>query len=1075
MQTEALLLPGTEVQARSLKWEVVSAEPLGSQTLYRLRGLEHSVRGEELDLLHPFEEIQPVQRGLQPEKAAPLGNWLVYHQAFLLEQALGPNALLAVQPGRLRIEAYQLVPVLRAIRMSRVRMLLADGVGLGKTIQAGLIITELVARRLAHRILIVSPAGPLMGQWQTELSERFGLRPEIIDRSKLEDVRRSTELGSNPFDHIPIGLVSVDFLKQERILEQLERATYDIVVIDEAHHCMDTGTSAERDDSQRRRLAEVLARGCDSLLLLTATPHDGHDRSFSSLCELLDPSLITGRGDLRGEKYKDYVVRRLKSHILIDDPDKPGKKKSLFPDRVVTPIAVSADPDSQSVFIEMQRGLLDLVSPELRRAFRNRNFSDVLAWIALLKRSVSTVAACQRTLSAVAERFSQFLDDTAEQQEARRQRIRTMRDYERKIERFGSLTADEEQERGLLEAEDIAQQLASMHREIRRGSYQQSKIANVVEHLDRLIELADTAKAQDPKLQALVATIRSIRKAEPKANILIYSEYIDSQIAAMAAIKAAKLGPMLSMNGTDDEPSRVATTERFRTEENLILVSTDSAAEGLNLHEKCHHLIHLELPFNPNRLEQRNGRIDRYGQKYEPQVKYLYLSGSFEERILLRLIAKYERQRSILTHVPNTLGLTTSSEATQEKLLRVLMDDDTRLFKQEPTLFQFEETDNNDGTDEASRELLEEIDRSLRGFREAAKTHTWLGDSGLNAEESLIAQASTARDQGEKSESVDLPSFVCDAVRIDGGIVTGRTTDESFTVQIPPQWTYGLSELPGYDADTRTVLLTTQLDVKTDSSGHQVGFLGRAHPLVRRAIDRVRNLSFGVSTTQGQDARVSAVKAPVDEPQLLITLLGRVSSNNGRELERVLAVRANAEGPIETYQEAADWHSFCDRDKAMRTTDLWKRHFSSWGKDTAAKAVEAATEAFAPVAKSFAAERLKTLERERQQQQQWLKSRCDDITGSASVVSPQRQLPFDVEENSQEPEEPVVAWQTLTDPAERLAAFFTDRNQTAAARFEAEGVLRIFKQRMAQLDRFSALRDPEIIQLGILMLIPEAE
>jgi hypothetical protein len=163
---------------------VVSAEPLGSQTLYRLRGLQHPVRGEELDLLYPSEEIQPA-------KAAPLANWLVYHQAFLLEQALGPNALLAVQPGRLRIEPYQLVPVLRAIRMSRVRVLWAEGVGLGKTIQAGLIITELVARRLAHRILIVSPAGPSMGQWQTELSERFGLRPEIIDRARLEDVRRS--------------------------------------------------------------------------------------------------------------------------------------------------------------------------------------------------------------------------------------------------------------------------------------------------------------------------------------------------------------------------------------------------------------------------------------------------------------------------------------------------------------------------------------------------------------------------------------------------------------------------------------------------------------------------------------------------------------------------------------------------------------------------------------------------------------------------------------------------------------------------------------------------------------------
>jgi SNF2 family DNA or RNA helicase len=275
-----------------LRWEVVTSQNLGPQTLLRLRGTENAVLGQELDILCPFESLEPVRHDLRPDRAAPLDNWLVYHQAFLLEQALGPAALLAVQPGRLRIEPYQLVPVLRAIRMSRARLLLADGVGLGKTIQAGLVITELIARRLAHRVLIVSPAGPLLEQWQVEMSERFGLRLEQVDRAKLDEIRRGTELGSNPFDHLPLALVSVDFLKQERILDQLERTSYDIVVIDEAHHCTDIGSGQDREDSLRRRLAEVLARRCDSLLLLTATPHDGNDRSFASLCELLDPSLV---------------------------------------------------------------------------------------------------------------------------------------------------------------------------------------------------------------------------------------------------------------------------------------------------------------------------------------------------------------------------------------------------------------------------------------------------------------------------------------------------------------------------------------------------------------------------------------------------------------------------------------------------------------------------------------------------------------------------------------------------------------------------------------------------------------
>jgi hypothetical protein len=248
---------------------------------------------------------------------APLPNWLAYHQAFLLEQAFGMDAISAVQPGRLRIEPFQLVPVLRAIRMTRVRLLLADGVGLGKTIQAGLLLTELIARRIAHRVLIVSPSGPLLDQWEMEMSHRFGLRFQVINRQALDDVRRSAELGAIPFDHISLGLASIDFLKQEKVLEELDRSSYDVVIIDEAHHCMGV-TGDDHDASQRRKLAEVLARRSDSLILATATPHDGNDSSFASICELLDPSLVDGRGSLRGDRYRQHIVRRLKKHILTE-------------------------------------------------------------------------------------------------------------------------------------------------------------------------------------------------------------------------------------------------------------------------------------------------------------------------------------------------------------------------------------------------------------------------------------------------------------------------------------------------------------------------------------------------------------------------------------------------------------------------------------------------------------------------------------------------------------------------------------------------------------------------------------
>ena len=153
--TLGALLPGTRVRARGLSWEVLTVESAGEQFRLRLRCTEGALRGTETDLLSPFEPVEPIIHRLEPRRAGRLIDWRLYHQAFLLEQDLGPRSLVAVEPGRLQIAPYQLVPVMRALEMSRPRLLLADGVGLGKTVQAGLVLAELIARRRAHRVLIV--------------------------------------------------------------------------------------------------------------------------------------------------------------------------------------------------------------------------------------------------------------------------------------------------------------------------------------------------------------------------------------------------------------------------------------------------------------------------------------------------------------------------------------------------------------------------------------------------------------------------------------------------------------------------------------------------------------------------------------------------------------------------------------------------------------------------------------------------------------------------------------------------------------------------------------------------------
>ena len=481
-------------------------------------------------------------------------------------------------------------------------------------------------------MLIVAPAGPLLVQWDQELRQRFGLRfTAITDAASLLAQRRRLELGGNPFDAIALCLISLDFAKQERVLEDLERSAWDLAAIDEAHHCIGAAT-ADGDDTQRRRLAEAIARRSDGLLL-TATPHDGYDAHFASLIELLDPSLVDGRGRLTGTGYRRHVVRRLKSHIRDAATGQP-----LFRERRIVPVRVEVGGEAAETVRAFHLALAALVAPRLRRVARTQRNADALAFVSLLKRSVSTIMACVNTLRVVAERYEQLSTDTFEAEALRRERARALRAYRRRVLRFGVLDAASEGDAAQLKADGMA---ADLHG---RG-------AATVDALGALIRLGVAAEPHDPKLAAMVREVRAIRAACPKTNIIVYTEYADSQLAAVRALRRADriTGEMLAINGLDPEHKRSRIAECFGEKDDIILVSTDSLAEGLNLQQRCFNLIHLDLPYNPNRLEQRNGRIDRYGQTRDPQIRYLYFAGTFEERLLLRLIAKYEKARSNLT------------------------------------------------------------------------------------------------------------------------------------------------------------------------------------------------------------------------------------------------------------------------------------------------------------------------------------------------------------------------------------------------------------------------------------------
>ncbi len=1048
---------GSQVSARGLAWDVTEIAPLGAQTILRLRCAAGDMAGLEWDVLHPMEPVELLRAELRPDSPASLAAWRLHNQACLLDQVLGPNDMLATEPGRVKIEPYQLVPLMRALELPRPRLLLADGVGLGKTIEAGLIICELISRRRAHRVLVMTPAGPLLVQWAQELRQRFGLRfVSITDAASLQEQRRKLELGNNPFDAIALCLTSLDFAKQERVLEELERSAWDLAIIDEAHHCISGSASPDRDDTLRRRLAEVVARRSDGLLLLTATPHDGYDPHFASLIELLDPSLVDGRGGLVGSAYRRHVVRRLKSHIRHAETGEP-----LFRERRVIPVRVEVGGDATTPVQRFHLALAALVAPRLRRGAGSRDHVDALAFVSLLKRSVSTISACVNTLRVVAERYGQADPNTAVATGLQKERARALRAYRKRVLRFGVLDATAEGDLAELEADGMAADLhgfaatepASTVRTRRRGA------DPTAEALDALIRLGDMAVPHDPKLAALADEVRSIRAERPGANILVYTEYADSQLAALRVLREAAGigGEVLAINGLDSERDRTRAAERCAEQDGIILVSTDSLAEGLNLQQRCRDLIHLDLPYNPNRLEQRNGRIDRYGQPHEPRIRYLYLAGTFEESLLLRLIGKYEKARAQMGIMPNTLGVTTDEEHWNTGLVAGFAERQAMLFADEPTAIRTLEQVAQEENSDSYRDLLHEIDRAFEGFDRSAVQHGWWADQGSNANaaQTVVANASRQRSDALLGR-IDLPDFVAAAITAE----TRCTAVEARSLRLPADWLGGLDGLPGFDADEQVLRFTRNRSRLRDRAGRSLAFLGRAHPVVRKAISRMQRLDVAAC-----DCRVSAARWDEGTALALVLFFGVTLRSAVRvEFQRMIGVLVAEHGNPIAFEGPSQWGHLAAPDRALSTSGLWCRLFAHWAPARQAESEAVAATAVQCEVARVSVERKQQTERDVSDLQHWLHHRANDICGT--FVPNTGDLFGAVAQGP--------SWSFISAPLDRLAAFATDGGNPPTQRRAANSTVELYQRRGKEQEARMLSVPATLRPIGMLMLVPPA-
>ncbi|MCI0391375.1 MAG: DISARM system SNF2-like helicase DrmD [Acidobacteria bacterium] len=603
-----------------------------SQHLVTLSSVEDDALGEELQVIWELEPgASIIEKVALPEPGGfDLPDRL---DAFLDAVRWGAASTADIKsiqsPFRsgISIEDYQLDPVFRAIQMPRVSLLIADDVGLGKTIEAGMTILELIIRHRARRILIVCPAS-LQVQWRDQMRDKFGLDFRIVDSDLLKDLRRKRGIHVNPWAHFPRLITSIDFLKRERPLrlfketlptehESIYPRRYDVLVVDEAHNCAPSGRGKYATDSLRTEAIRLLAPHFEHKLFLTATPHNGYPESFTALLELLDNQRFA-RGTSPDRKQLNAVmVRRLKSELPPDDFGNPR-----FPKRALEPLEVNYPEEERRIHAALKE-YTKLRSTKAEDSSQRVATEFVLK--TLKKRLFSSPAAFARTL--------QQHEYSLKNAKRRKSSIRPtpgilQRQIDRVEEEFG---IDDEAEEVTNDAVDSASLL------FQELSNEESSL------LKQMKSWAESASTHlDAKAKKLIEWLHENIKPGGKWSnnrVIIFTEYRATQnwlYNILAAEGLTSGDRLMTMYGGMDSQTREEIKAAFQTDPDQspvrILLATDAASEGIDLQNHCSRLIHYEIPWNPNRLEQRNGRIDRHGQRSKKVLIYHFVGKGYRER-----------------------------------------------------------------------------------------------------------------------------------------------------------------------------------------------------------------------------------------------------------------------------------------------------------------------------------------------------------------------------------------------------------------------------------------------------------
>lgn len=570
--------PGQRITNRNEDFIVTDVEENNGKWILSVEGISELVKAKrfifDTSIDHTIRVIDPTETRLIADYDQGYRKTKLFIENHIRNSTVYSNRITVAHKAAFNMADYQLEPTLKAFQLPRPRLLIADGVGLGKTVEVGIFLAEMIKRGKGKRILVLALKS-ILSQFQQEIWNRFAIPLVRLDSDGISRIKSELPINKNPFDYYDKTIVSIDTLKNNaKFQHYIEKTRWDIVVIDECH-------TVANSSSQRGGLAQLLSTKCESLILTSATPHNGKPENFANLINMIEPLAIKEEHNYSREDIKDYYVRRFKNDI--DD----DAVRSNFQDREVVSIHAQLS-DAENEFLQIQQNIKfaalqnlmpdDISTSLFGKQTSNKQKKDLLFAIGLFKSYMSSPEAA---LKSIENRISK-LDALTEQEDIVEQNRDVLYNLKAKLE-------------AIIHHKQDTKYLAFRKKLIDLGWYGRKRDFRIVVFAERI----ETLKALKTKLQSDF-------------------DLDDSVIADFHG------------SLTDMEQQRIIDDFGKEDSDYRILLTSDAGSQGVNLHYYCNHMFNYDIPWSLITLEQRNGRIDRYGQTKTPFIHYMVATSDLD-------------------------------------------------------------------------------------------------------------------------------------------------------------------------------------------------------------------------------------------------------------------------------------------------------------------------------------------------------------------------------------------------------------------------------------------------------------